>query len=153
MLLGRMNGAIFKAQGWETRPVKPVLWESRCRKALRFLGCELGITRQGSSKDGWSVHTVLAGPGVGSAVGAQTGRSDPPHQCCWLQPYPTFRQALGGCFADPCFVASAVPAPQAAAPCSRVPGREERAEATSQPSHVCCQYGFCEMSETPQVLK
>lgn len=28
MLLRRKNGAIFKAQGWEMRPVKPELWEA-----------------------------------------------------------------------------------------------------------------------------
>lgn len=76
ILLGRKNGAIFKAQGWETRLVKPELWESRYLKALRFLACKLAKICKGCSKDLWSVCKVLSDPWVESAVRVQTSCSD-----------------------------------------------------------------------------
>lgn len=81
-LLGRKNGAIFKAQGWETRPVKPELWESRYLKALRFLACKLGIICKGCNKDLWSVCKVLSDPWVERAVRVQTSCSDTTRKYC-----------------------------------------------------------------------
>lgn len=93
-LLGRKNGAIFQAQGWETRSVKAELWESHCPKA-----CKLGVICQGYNEDLWS----------------WTSCSDT-NKYCQLQPCPTLRQALGGFFAYTCFVASVVLFAHVAAP-------------------------------------
>lgn len=110
-LLGRKNGAIFQARGWETRSVKPELWESHCPKA-----CKPAVICKGCNKDLWSVCKVLSDRRVESAVRARTRCSDT-NKYCQLQPCPTLRQALGGFFAYTCFVASAVLFAHAAAPC------------------------------------
>lgn len=82
ILLGRKNGAIFKAQGWETRPVKPELWESRYLKALHFCVYKPGIICKRCNKDLRSVRQVLSDPWVGSAVRAQTSCSGATHKYC-----------------------------------------------------------------------
>lgn len=150
ILLEKKNGATVKAQGCEMRLVKPELFESCYLKALHFLACKWGIICKGCSKDLWSVLSVLSDRWVESAARVQTSYSGTTHKYCQVQPYLTLRQALSGFFPICLFCGHSLMLPHHACD-SRA--KKKRVKVTSSPSCVCCQCSFCEMSETPQVLK
>lgn len=126
ILLWRKNGAILKAQGWETRPVKPELWESRSSiyflvhkrdNLQRMQWRSISLFTECFQISGWKALpedrlVVLLTNTAGSSHTRTSASSE------WV-------------LCIPCSAASGGAIPCAATPCMRFPCREERVKVTS----------------------